>query len=76
MRKFIYFTAKQQLKHLSKADYKVLRELSRVAKNFANQAIYNVRQYYFIKGEYLNYQKNYVPLKDSENYKILNSNMA
>lgn len=72
----MYLTVKQQLKHLSKQDYKVLRELSHMAKNLANQAIYNVRQYYFTEGEYLNYEKNYALLKSSENYKMLNSNMA
>ena len=72
----MYLTVKQQVKHLSKDDYRALRELSHTAKNLANQAIYNVRQYYFTEGEYLNYQKNYALLKDSENYKILNSNMA
>ena len=72
----MYLTVKQQVKHLSKEDYLALRELSHTAKNLANQAIYNVRQYYFTEGEYLNYQRNYALLKDSENYKILNSNMA
>ena len=72
----MYFTVKQQVKHLSKEEYKSLRELSHIAKNLANQAIYNVRQYYFTEKEYLNYEKNYVLLKNSENYKILNSNMA
>jgi len=72
----MYLTVKQQVKHLSKSDYKALRELSHAAKNLANQAIYNVRQYYFAEGEYLNYQKNYALLKNSENYKVLNSNMA
>ena len=72
----MYLTVKQQLKHLSKTDYEVLRELSHVAKNLANQAMYNIRQYYFSEGEYLNYQKNYSLLKDSENYKLLNSNMS
>ena len=72
----MYLTVKQQVKHLSKEDQLALRELSHTAKNLANQAIYNVRQYYFTEGEYLNYQRNYALLKDSENYKILNSNMA
>ncbi|MDE6779874.1 MAG: transposase, partial [Ruminococcus sp.] len=31
---------------------------------------------YFTEGEYLNYEKNYALLKDSQNYKMLNSNMA
>lgn len=72
----MYLTVKQQLKHLSKDDYKSLRTLCHTAKNLANQAIYNVRQYYFDEGEYLNYQKNYALLKNSDNYKMLNSNMA
>lgn len=38
-----------------------------------NEAIYNVRQYYFTEGEYLKYEKNYALLKDSSNYKMLNS---
>ena len=72
----MYLTVKQQVKHLSKEDYNSIKELCHIAKNLANQAIYNVRQYYFAEGEYLNYQKNYALLKSSENYKMLNSNMA
>ncbi len=72
----MYFTIKQQIKQLSKEDYKNLRELSHIAKNLTNEAIYNVRQYYFNEGKYLNYEKNYALLKNSENYKSLNSNMA
>lgn len=72
----MYLTIKQQVKHLSMTDYNTLKELSHIAKNLTNQAIYNVRQYYFDEGKYLNYEKNYVLLKNSENYKLLNSNMA
>ena len=54
----MYLTVKQQVKHLSKEDYQVLKELCHVAKNLTNEAIYNVRQYYFKDGRYLNYQKN------------------
>ncbi len=72
----MYLTVKQQVKHLSKEDYNILKELSHTAKNLANEAIYNVRQYYFTEGEYLNYEKNYSLLKNSPNYKKLNSNMA
>lgn len=72
----MYFTIKQQVKQLSKEDYKNLRELSHIAKNLTNEAIYNVRQYYFNEGKYLNYEKNYALLKNSENYQSLNSNMA
>lgn len=72
----MYLTVNQQLKHLSKEEYQSLRYLCHVAKNLVNQAVYNVRQYYFQETQYLNYQKNYAMLKDSENYKLLNSNMA
>ena len=72
----MYLTMKQQLKHLTKEEYSILRELCHAAKNLTNEAIYNVRQYYFTEGEYLNYPKNYRLLKNSENYRTLNSNMA
>ena len=72
----MYLTIKQQVKHLSKEDYKSIKHLCHIAKNLTNEAIYNVRQYYFDKGEYLNYEKNYTYLKTSDNYKMLNSNIA
>ena len=58
----MYLTVKQQVKHLSKEDYKSIKELCHIAKNLTNQAIYNIRQYYFTEGEYLNYEKNYVKI--------------
>ena len=73
---YMYLTVKQQLKNLTKSDYLNLKTLSYYAKNLYNQGIYNVRQYYFAEKEYLNYEKNYYLLKNSENYKMLNSNMA
>ena len=72
----MYLTIKQQVKHLSKEDYLTIKELCHTAKNLANEAIYNVRQYYFTEGEFLKYEKNYTLLKNSPNYKALNSNMA
>ena len=72
----IYLTIKQQVKHLTKEEYNILRELCRTAKNLTNQAIYNVRQHYFQEKQYLRYEANYHELKNSDNYKLLNSNMA
>ena len=43
----MYLTVKQELKHLTKQEYLSLRKLSYIAKNLTNEAIYNVRQYYF-----------------------------
>lgn len=72
----MYLTVKQQIKHLSKEDYKSIKELCHIAKNLTNEAIYNVRQYYFTEDKFLKYEKNYTLLKSSPNYKKLNSNMA
>ena len=72
----MYLTIKQQVKHLTKEEYNILRELCRTAKNLTNQAIYNVRQHYFQEKQYLRYEVNYYELKNSDNYKLLNSNMA
>ena len=72
----MYLTVKQQLKHLSKDEYRNLRELCRTAKNLMNEALYINRQYFFGEGKYLGYEKTYSILKASENYRILNSNMA
>ena len=72
----MYLTIKQQIKQLSKDDYKNLQSLAHYAKNLANEAIYNIRQHYFGEQKYLSYEKNYFLLKNSDNYKALNSNMA
>ena len=71
----MYLTVKHQPK-LNKYQYDTLLELCRYAKDLYNEGLYNCRQYFFNEGEYLNYEKNYHLLKESENYKMLNSNMA
>ena len=45
----MYLTLKQQVKHLSKKEFRNLKYLSHIAKNLTNEAIYNIRQYYFNK---------------------------
>ena len=72
----MYLTVKQQLKHLNKEEYLILKELCHTAKNLYNQAVYNIRQHYFDEEKYLSYIENNKLLKSSENYKTLNSNMA
>lgn len=72
----MYLTVKHQVKHLSKEDYLTIKELCHIAKKLTNEAMYNIRQYYFTEGEFLKYEKNYTLLKNSQNYKSLNSNMA
>ena len=72
----MYLTVKTQPHHLSKTDYATLRELCHIAKNLTNEAVYNIRQHYFQNGKFLKYETNYRQLKNSENYRLLNSNMA
>ena len=72
----MYLTIKQQVKHLTKEEYNILRELCRTAKNLTNQAIYNVRQHYFQEKQYLRYEANCYEMKNYENYKLMNANMA
>ena len=59
----LVFTLKQQVKHLSKKEFKNLKYLCHIAKNLKNQAIYNIRQYYFKNKKYLSYNENYKMLK-------------
>ena len=66
----------KMVKHLSKDEFLILQELCRTAKKLTNQAIYQIRQHYFEHSQYLPYEKNYAILKTSENYRLLNSNMA
>ena len=72
----MYLTIKQQVKQLSKEDYRNLKKLSHFAKNLTNEAIFNVRQYFFQENKFLSYKENNRKLKNSQNYKKLNSNMA
>lgn len=72
----MYLTVKQQIKHLSKQEYKILKHLCHIAKNLTNEAIYAIKQHYKTTHTYLGYNKVYQHLKMSPNYKMLNSNMA
>ena len=71
----MYLTVKQEAK-LSKEELNILKELSHVTKSLYNEALYSIRQYFFNTGSYLNYYDNYKELKNSVNYRLLNSNMA
>ena len=72
----LFGVQKQQLKHLSKNEYKALRELCFLSKNIYNVALYNIRQYYFTEKKFLGYSSNYHLCKDNENYALLNANSA
>ena len=72
----MYLVVKQQLNHLSKVEYNVLKEQCRISKNLKNQVLYEIRQKFFSDKSYLSYNEVYKLLKTSNNYKLLQSNMA
>ena len=63
----IYGTQTQQLKGLTSGEFEALKKLCFLSKNLYNVGCYNVRQYYFIEGEYLTYQANYPLCKENPN---------
>ena len=69
-------TWKQNLKHLTKDQYQLLREMCHLSKNVYNESLYNIRQHYFAEGTYLRYEANYPIEKLSENYKLLGATLA
>lgn len=71
----MYKTFKQRV-ILKREDQAFLLNLMHTSKNLYNSALYNVRQHYFDTGNYLTYNENYELLKNTDNYKILNSSEA
>ena len=67
----MYLTQVNRLRNLDKETYKILRSLCKESKNLYNCGVYNVRQYYFKTGQYLNYYENYHLLKHNEHYRSL-----
>jgi len=61
---------------LNKDEHDFLLYLMRASKNLYNEALYNVRQHFFNTRQYLTYNENYHVLKDSENYRILNTSLG
>lgn len=53
------------------SDFDNLSKLSFCAARLYNSALYELRQYFFVNAKYLNYVQNYHKVKDSENYKLL-----
>jgi len=69
-------TIKQRLKHLTKDEYLILKELTHEAKNIVNEAIYLKRQHFFNTGLYLDDKMTRKQMEDNPSYRILNSNMS
>lgn len=69
-------TWKQNIKHLSAAEYEILRKMCRLSKNVYNASLYNIRQHYFAEKSYLRFEANYPLMKTDDNYKLLGANVA
>ena len=67
----MYLMINQQVKNLTKEEYKTLRTMCHTAKSLTNQAIYEVRKGYEEEGKYLNYYDVYAKLSKCNNYKLL-----
>jgi len=72
----VYRNQKNQVRHLTKQEYVALKALCRLSKNLYNATLYAIRQYYFTEKKYLRYESAYHALKDNENYKLLNTDIA
>ncbi|HRT02057.1 MAG TPA: transposase, partial [Fervidobacterium sp.] len=72
----MYRNQKNQVRHLTKQEYVALKTLCRLSKNLYNATFYAIRQYYFTEKKYLRYESAYHALKDNENYKLLNTDIA
>lgn len=67
---------RQNLRSLDRKEYEILQRMSRLSKNLYNVHLYEVRQYFFDNGEYLNYYNAYDTVKENKNYKELPSQVA
>ncbi|MDJ0589386.1 MAG: transposase [Pleurocapsa sp. MO_226.B13] len=72
----MYATQKNQLRRLSKQEFKALSALTRLSKNLFNVALYESRQYFFAERKRLTYESNYHICKSNENYRLLNTDIA
>ena len=74
--KQMFLTQSNFLRHLTKSEYKMLREMCRYSNNLYNYAVYEVRQHFFKTNEYISYEKYYHICKLNENYKLIQAGVA
>jgi transposase len=72
----MFKTQKNQIRGLSKAEYKALQEMCRLSKNLYNVGLYSIRQFFFTEKKFLRYESNYHECKTNENYQLLNTDIA
>ncbi len=72
----MFKTQKNQIRGLSKPEFKALQELCRLSKNLYNVGLYQIRQFFFAEKTFLRYESNYHQCKTNENYQLLNTDIA
>ncbi|USK62245.1 RNA-guided endonuclease InsQ/TnpB family protein [Peribacillus asahii] len=72
----MHLTQSNQIRGLSKEQFKQLKELCYYAKNLYNVGLYNIRQHYFTEKSFLKYEANYHVAKTNENYKLLQAGVS
>ncbi|ADI74074.1 transposase, IS605 OrfB family [Methanohalobium evestigatum Z-7303] len=71
----MYLTQKNHLR-ADKQTYETLKRLTKLSKNLYNFTLYNIRQYFFNYGKYLNKNTAYHTVKENENYRLMPSQVA
>lgn len=72
----MYLTQNNQIRGLSKEQFRQLKEMCYYAKNLYNVGLYNIRQHYFTEMSFLKYEANYHVSKTNENYKLLQAGVS
>lgn len=72
----MYVTQSNQVRGLSKEQFKQLKEMCHYAKNLYNVGLYHVRQHYFTEKTFLSYESNYHVSKTNENYGLLQAGVS
>ena len=72
----MYLTQSNTIRHLSKKEYSMLREMCQYSNNLYNVALYNIRQHYFHEKKFLKYEENYHVCKENENYGLLQAGVS
>lgn len=72
----MFLTQSNFIRHLTKSEYNMLREMCRYSNNLYNCAVYEVRQHFFKTNKYFPYKKYYPICKLNENYSLLQAGVA
>jgi len=69
-------TLKQEIRKITKKDYKILYDYSKYSNNLYNYSLYFIRQFYFNTNKYIGLKELEKEVKNNENYKLLPSQSA